>query len=206
MGPPLLISRAKASAKSAACKSNLRQIGVAFRLYVDDCGKYPLESSYDIYWSDLLRPYYSSNENLFHCPSAGAIYEMNGGGTDGESSLGLGGLPAGTNSRTPTPESRVLVPSDMIAVLHENGIGDFVGFGWPGYPYESAGPRASGQSYHQGGDIGLFCDDHVESRKSELIPMTFWHSSYWMFTPTATDAKRWNIDNQPHPETWPENR
>jgi hypothetical protein len=23
----------------------------------------------------------------------------------------------------------------MIAIIHENGIGDLVGFSWPGYPY-----------------------------------------------------------------------
>jgi prepilin-type N-terminal cleavage/methylation domain-containing protein/prepilin-type processing-associated H-X9-DG protein len=35
------LSRAKAAAKSAVCKSNLRQIGIALRLYVSDGGKYP---------------------------------------------------------------------------------------------------------------------------------------------------------------------
>jgi prepilin-type N-terminal cleavage/methylation domain-containing protein len=35
------LSRAKASATSAACKSNLRQIGIALRLYVDDNNTYP---------------------------------------------------------------------------------------------------------------------------------------------------------------------
>jgi hypothetical protein len=114
-------------------------------------------------------------------------------------------LAAGTNSLKPTPESSVLAPADMIAVIHENGIGDRVGFGWPGYPYESRGPKGeSGESSHQGGDIALFCDDHVESRESELIPGVFWQASYWMFIPTVNDAKRWNIDNQPHPETWPQ--
>src|SRR5262245_45527629 len=36
------LKRAKASAMSAACKNNLRQIGVALRLYVDDFSKYPI--------------------------------------------------------------------------------------------------------------------------------------------------------------------
>lgn len=35
------LSRAKAAAHAAACKSNLRQIGIAMRLYVDDFGVYP---------------------------------------------------------------------------------------------------------------------------------------------------------------------
>jgi hypothetical protein len=92
----------------------------------------------------------------------------------------------------------------MIAIIHENGIGDLVGFGWPGTLYESSALMGGpGKSYHQGGDLALFCDDHVESRKSELITRTLWHDSFWMFIPAANDAKRWNIDNQPHPETWP---
>jgi prepilin-type N-terminal cleavage/methylation domain-containing protein len=36
------LSRAKKSAQSVACKSNLRQFGLALRLYLDDCARYPL--------------------------------------------------------------------------------------------------------------------------------------------------------------------
>jgi prepilin-type N-terminal cleavage/methylation domain-containing protein/prepilin-type processing-associated H-X9-DG protein len=35
------LARAKDSAKSASCKSNLRQLGIALELYVSDYGKYP---------------------------------------------------------------------------------------------------------------------------------------------------------------------
>lgn len=35
------LSRAKSKAISVKCKSNLHQIGLAMRLYVDDCGAYP---------------------------------------------------------------------------------------------------------------------------------------------------------------------
>ena len=37
------LSRAKDSAKSASCKSNLRQLGVALKMYVDDYQRYPGE-------------------------------------------------------------------------------------------------------------------------------------------------------------------
>jgi prepilin-type N-terminal cleavage/methylation domain-containing protein len=37
------LARAKDSAKSAACKSNLRQLGVALKMYVDDYQRYPGE-------------------------------------------------------------------------------------------------------------------------------------------------------------------
>ena len=35
------LAKGKAAAKSAACKSNLRQLGIALNMYVDDFGKYP---------------------------------------------------------------------------------------------------------------------------------------------------------------------
>jgi prepilin-type N-terminal cleavage/methylation domain-containing protein len=35
------LSRARDAAKSAACKGNLRQLGIALTMYVDDYSKYP---------------------------------------------------------------------------------------------------------------------------------------------------------------------
>ena len=35
------LTHAKESARSTACKNNLRQIGLALRMYVDDYGAYP---------------------------------------------------------------------------------------------------------------------------------------------------------------------
>src|SRR5690348_10783248 len=103
------LARAKASAKSAACKSNFRQIGLALSLYVDDFAQYPWSQARVtnggamsfVSWVDLLRPYCCSNDNVFRCPGAGAIYDMNEGGS-GED-LGLAGVPAGPNSSAPTP-------------------------------------------------------------------------------------------------------
>ena len=36
-----VLAKGKAAAKSAACKSNLRQLGLALNIYVNDYGKYP---------------------------------------------------------------------------------------------------------------------------------------------------------------------
>jgi len=115
------LGRAKGYAKSTACKSNLRQIGIALNLYLGDFAQYPWIDDAPtaagggvmktVTWRDLIRPYYSSNDNLFLCPGGGAIYELNGGGTEG-GYLGLSGLATGTNSFKPTPESSVLVPAD----------------------------------------------------------------------------------------------
>jgi prepilin-type N-terminal cleavage/methylation domain-containing protein len=46
------LTRAKASAHSAKCKSNLRQIGIGLRLYVDEEGGYPQEAPAYEPWRD----------------------------------------------------------------------------------------------------------------------------------------------------------
>jgi prepilin-type N-terminal cleavage/methylation domain-containing protein/prepilin-type processing-associated H-X9-DG protein len=53
------LSSAKATARSAKCKSNLRQLGIALRLYVDDFGRYPLceEMTFEGTWFGKLMPY-----------------------------------------------------------------------------------------------------------------------------------------------------
>jgi prepilin-type N-terminal cleavage/methylation domain-containing protein len=59
--PPL--RRAKETAESAACKSNLRQIGIGLRMYVDDFRLYPRSAIYHYenarlsFWYNDLRSY-----------------------------------------------------------------------------------------------------------------------------------------------------
>jgi prepilin-type N-terminal cleavage/methylation domain-containing protein len=219
------LSRAKASAKSAVCKSNLRQIGLALCQYVNDYQKYPLENY--ISWRDSLAPYWGSTQAVesvtvgpFVCPSSVRMvdgkylptYGYNALGTGDPYGvkvvLGLGGLGPDLGpdapfpwGNVPVPESQVLVPSDMIAVLHQRILVGFLGFGWPGSPWFGGG------SFHRGGENAVFCDDHVESSKSELIPKDpgvpppNWGSPV-PFKPDEVHARRWNRDNQPHPETW----
>ena len=44
---------------------------------------------------------------------------------------------------------------------------------------------------HNGRGNGLFCDGHVESQKQ----------ARWQ-EPTDQVRRRWNVDNEPHRETW----
>jgi prepilin-type N-terminal cleavage/methylation domain-containing protein/prepilin-type processing-associated H-X9-DG protein len=70
------LARAKANARSVKCKSNLRQFGVALRMYVDDFGgEYPslampsIAGKWD-FWVDALYPYLKvawTNKDT-HCP------------------------------------------------------------------------------------------------------------------------------------------
>ena len=47
------LNKAKSAADSAVCKSNLRQLGIAFSAYVQETGTYP---SMDIPWMTTIRP------------------------------------------------------------------------------------------------------------------------------------------------------
>lgn len=219
------LSRAKTSAKSAACKSNLRQIGIALKLYVDDFEHYPrFHNPFNTLVPAPLSTYYGRSRfggldgSIFRCPANvrggdSGGYSYNAIGTapfsvEGERQmrLGLGQLIVSTEGREGVrewfiPESRVRVPSDMIAFL--DGFVEWVhpgfGFGWPGLPESRHADRRSNS---------VFCDGHVESSNPNSIPKkvrTLPNSSEVLFAPDESHAKRWNNDNEPHRETWPQN-
>ncbi len=212
------LSRVKNSAKSARCKSNLRQIGVGLGLYLGEFGKYPIEYyprplELGSLWKNALRPYCSSErmnsnfpyrsepESIFSCPGEPVPdqfheyppypveYMYNWCGTGvyrqrGEPVLGLGIY---GQANVPVSESIVVRPSEMIAVW-EHG---------PFYPFVHY-PHA-----HEFND--LFCDGHVEASNSDRIPKATNTFGQTVFNPDgnySVYARRWNNDNEPHPETW----
>ena len=232
------ISRAKAKAHSAVCQHNLKQIGLALRLYVEDYQAYPFHvwfgvestgrsSSMATYlsWYECLYPYtvVTWTGPLFRCPSYRGYtspltvmpsgswrpeqgsYGHNKHGVSQEDYskfpyLGLG--PEGDSSSDSLPpvyESKVLVPSDMLAVgdaplfrfQKEKNLPDFYIAGdgriFPWTP----GPNTSRLDYHQGHPNFVFCDDHVESIKLDKLN-----------EPTPEARRRWNNDHEPHPERW----
>lgn len=73
------LGRAKAAARRISCASNLHQLGVALRLYVDDFRKYPvyggrvsisiLPPNYrTTYWDYMLLAYMRDNMSSYVCP------------------------------------------------------------------------------------------------------------------------------------------
>jgi prepilin-type N-terminal cleavage/methylation domain-containing protein/prepilin-type processing-associated H-X9-DG protein len=221
------LARARRKAAAVACVSNLRQLGLALHLYLNDEHNYPLATAGDSLgsWQRALRP--ASTEATLYCPqraqpsdqflqlfpsSAAQItphYGYNFIGTVKRNPLpqnpGLGGDFAwdGVGGRyVPAPETRVLVPSQMIA------IGDSPAFIRPfgtasatltpadplyvAFPFvfPAWGYSGVGLSHSSGANM-LFCDGHVQ----------FARQSAWM-AETAESKRLWNSDNQPHPETW----
>jgi prepilin-type N-terminal cleavage/methylation domain-containing protein/prepilin-type processing-associated H-X9-DG protein len=206
------LSRAKAAGQSTACKSNLHQLGIALSLYAADGQKFPLWVVGTTYWDDRLLPSVANNRNVFTCPAnklapvwtndvlgPNPSYGYNMAGTGRYRftvpSLGLDGTTlSGGNTPTFVRESQVAMPVDMVAMSDykrtqgnggDNDADDL-------YPVNLlAGlppPR------HNLGDNVVFCDGHVEYAK-QLI---------WL-EKSVRARQRWNIDHQPHQETWGNN-
>jgi len=211
------LATAKSAGLCAACKSNLRQVGLALNLYTGEFRKYPLCADVDStrpgsvvsLWDGKLLPFVAESRKVFVCPADKSPsawtnttglpqrnpcygYNMAGSGRYPASaaSLGLdGGFNRGYSTGRYLAENQVRVPSDMIAA------GD-------------CKPKTGGGDYdlddlfpinllielaarHNRGENMVFCDGHVEYAR---------HAAWLRKTEGA--RQRWNNDHQPHPDTW----
>src|SRR5438105_5455401 len=77
------LAAAKASAKSAACKNNLHQLGIALINYTHDEEHYPslieVRGVLSYSWQAYLRPYVCSSVTVFRCPAADSHFEWTTG-------------------------------------------------------------------------------------------------------------------------------
>jgi prepilin-type N-terminal cleavage/methylation domain-containing protein/prepilin-type processing-associated H-X9-DG protein len=217
------LSRAKNAGLCAACKSNLHQIGIALHLYVGEYGKYPAAAANDgsftrtgyVLWDRNLLAFAANNRDLFICqanhqaqkwtnsnayalqrPNSSYGYNMAGTGrypTQG-TSLGLDGGHNGWNGGgTFVSEQQVVAPSDLVAVSdvsmktggEDNDLDDI-------FPINVLAEMNPAR--HNLGANAVFCDNHVEYGKLRV----------WL-QKASLPRSRWNIDHQPHPETWSNN-
>jgi prepilin-type N-terminal cleavage/methylation domain-containing protein len=88
------LSRAKEKARTANCLSNLRQLGAALRMYVDDFGTYPASNAmypvgtprdpdnYPMTWYEMLYPYTKSrfDESYWYADNGGRVHTQVGRG------------------------------------------------------------------------------------------------------------------------------
>jgi prepilin-type N-terminal cleavage/methylation domain-containing protein len=221
------LSRAKASAKSATCKSNLRHIGVGLALYVADHQAYPsLRKNGELWdWPAELPAFvtytYYGNTNLFLCPASlpRRIFYP-GVGTGPWAWLGsptaripyaYNVLGAGMNPQAgeylglghltmerPVPASQVRVPSDMLAVGDGGSPeGEFATLFIGGFGWPG---RAGSIHADDRRNNAVFCDGHLETGNSERLKKLFPNSSE--LKPDAALSKRHNSDNESHAEIW----
>lgn len=140
----------------------------------------------------------SSSERL-RLSWSGLMYDYNSQGTakrDRRSRLGLAWSEFSGALVHEVREAQVRVPSDMIALTEPSGtytailLSDDVS--GPGTMLLSGAFSTNWTgAVHNGAGNGLFCDGHVESRKQ----------ARWQEL-TDQARRRWNVDNEPHRETW----
>lgn len=72
------LNRAKFASKNTACKNNLRQLGLALRMYVTDTGVFPhtVDANVSKTWYLSIAPYYDNNLNLMSCPTFKGEYPI----------------------------------------------------------------------------------------------------------------------------------
>ena len=225
------LSRAKMAAWRVGCASNLHQIAVALRLYVDDFQKYPVfgdsrrppvpPDPRSVFWDAQILPYAVGSRGIFLCPAmpptnnnvtvnwsardlTGVLwpnrsYGYNAAGVGrtppsigvGLTSLGLDStleLGCGSLQLVFLPESKVIAPGDMIAVVDYNATidddhdGDY-------HPDAIYSLTLEGSRHNHRANV-VFCDAHVEYARTNS------------WTDPGARA-RWNFDHQPHPNAVP---
>ena len=216
------LNRAKAQGQSARCKSNLRQMGFALRMYVDDNHVYPMgEIGKDGHllqaWHDYLAQYHRLDwTNLdFQCPTyRGAIfntvgsYAYNSLGTGinqtgiGPAYFGLGvqqSFIGGVLIWPSITESQVKFPSEMFAIADSRV--SYI----PGIDRLPEGNHCmwgNGATLNVGSNVEVQLFRHGKGSNFLFCDGHVTLVNRTDFTQPARTWPNWNNDHQPHPETW----
>lgn len=222
-----VLGRAKAQGQSARCKSNLRQLGIALRMYIDDNRVYPFGafgySNWLQSWFDNLSPYYRVNwtNRSYHCPSyngsisdgvhfgqACGSYSYNTIGTgvnqsgNGAPYLGLGlrqlFINDGRILMPPILESQIQAPSEMFAIADARV-----------FTVQGVNPPAEGLPWMDamfnvgpGHSVEVQPYRHGKGFNFEYCDGHVGLINRASFTNLPSSSQNWNNDHQPHPETW----
>jgi prepilin-type N-terminal cleavage/methylation domain-containing protein/prepilin-type processing-associated H-X9-DG protein len=217
------LSRAKSAAHSVKCKSNVRQIGLALVMYVQDAGAYPLLNfgftASTPYWWDALMPYVANDWDgpLYQCPAyrlrhtrvavirqptyAEEPFGSYGYNADGFANgiMGLGPHQSRSPGERGVREASVKVPAAMIAIGDANMIpwsGQFVtGDDWLNF---------AGGLYPPSLPLREQCLRAIRQRHGAQYNLVFCDGHVEgihqdrLFVNTESARKRWNRDNEAH--------
>jgi len=213
------LARAKSQATSVKCVNHLKQIGLGLSMYLADHEVFPEATTFEMdaahpprerTYLTRLAPYVVAREanvtnvsavDVFHCSERISRrsslahtgrpdydYNIMGVKADFEVSTEKLGLDGGRR------ESAVVNPSEMVAV---GAISEGLNRGvisvipYPTKEIQTASVSLGVQ--HRDKPNAVFCDNHVESS-----PRTKWVAA------SELARRRWNYDNLPHQEMWPQ--
>jgi len=222
------LSGAKARAQSTKCKSNLRQLGIALNMYVDDSnGEYPYEWNYarTAGWYDVLQRYHPLGwtNRAFHCPayngqilhnrdpvstSVGS-YSYNGYGVLAAAGFGVGlGLGARYSvlpvNQPAVKLSQVKAPVAMIAILDARVLSGTLA-GWASY----GPPPDYGNQFWVWSRLPPATPDIEvqKQRHGKNFNVLFCDGHvapllYERLIDRSKTYRNWNRDQEPHQDVW----
>jgi len=172
-----VFARAREKARQASCLSNLKQLGIAARMYAQDYDEKmvpvavsgPVVGGNGVWWMVNLQPYIK-NIQVLHCPSySGGGYCTNTGGCEP-------GQPSptpyryfagyGMNYWFPTPYAEGQIEDVSGTYLFMDSACVIAG------PDPWAGFRTAYLRHNEGADI-VFVDGHAKWQKESNIPSTW---------------------------------
>jgi prepilin-type N-terminal cleavage/methylation domain-containing protein/prepilin-type processing-associated H-X9-DG protein len=166
-----VFAKAREAARATSCRSNMKQLGNAFMMYVQDYDEtYPRrDQGPQAHWGYVVQPYIK-NYAVFSCPSNPRNQVNATGGPDPTTgvyikcSYGANAWFMGTNVLS---QAAIADPADRIHVgeqLHAHN--DYVGDRWTTLTnYANNTTTAGGFAGHSGNMNVLFFDGHVKSMK-----------------------------------------
>jgi prepilin-type N-terminal cleavage/methylation domain-containing protein/prepilin-type processing-associated H-X9-DG protein len=132
-----VFSQAREKARQASCSSNLKQMGLAIQMYVQDYEAYPAFSFNRVggveRWHDVLQSY-AKGTGIFVCPNLSlsqTAFQLTGSQRGRNVSYGynyqyLGNSrPAAQGGNMPVPDAAIQVPAQTIAIADSDGTGGY---------------------------------------------------------------------------------
>lgn len=182
-----VFAKAREAARGTSCKSNLKQLGNAIQMYVQDYDEqmpsswfgtgYAAGTAYT--WRSAVFPY-AKNSGIYHCPSAtkpalawdGAFLPLSANEFDATNSYGFNVVHWETGAPSPASGAAMAAmtaPAETVLVAEKQNAQDALGYQSNAFDfnYGLAEPIASRR--HAEGSNVLWSDGHVKMHKPDAL-------------------------------------